>query len=198
MKSFNLLLIVSFLEGSALMAAELISAKIMAPYYGGSLVVWTSVFVTTLLGLAIGYFLGGRLSKNVNNLDTLFKVLLFSTLYFSIMSPLATFMMELTLSLPIELGSILSVLIFLFPLLTAFGIVSPLIINILTNDITDSGKNAGNVYTISTIGGIITTLIVGFYAIPYIGIKTSILLATMILVIATFLTYIYRKNEKRN
>jgi predicted membrane-bound spermidine synthase len=195
MKSINLLLLVSFLEGSALMAAEILSAKIMAPYYGNSLVVWTSVFVCTLSGLALGYYFGGKLSAKEHNLKNLQKVLLFSTVFFVIMSPLSSFMMELTLSFPIELGSIFSVIIFLMPLLIAFGMVSPLIINLLTKEIKEAGNNAGNVYTISTVGGIITTLIIGLYAIPTIGIKTSIFMASGVLFIATIITYKVNKNE---
>lgn len=194
MKSMNLLLLVSFLEGSALMAGEIISAKIMAPYYGNSLVVWTSVFVCTLSGLALGYFYGGKLSSKENNLKNLLKILLFSTVFFAIMSPLSSFMMELTLSLPIEIGSMISIIIFLMPLLIAFGMVSPLIINLLTSDLSEAGNNAGNVYTISTVGGIITTLFVGLYAIPYLGIKLSIMLATVALLIATLITYKLSKN----
>lgn len=56
------------------MAYELISSKLIAPYFGTSLYVWTAVFIYTLGGLAVGYYLGGKLSlkdaskrlKNVN------------------------------------------------------------------------------------------------------------------------------------
>lgn len=193
MKSMYLLLLVSFLEGSALMAAELIGAKIMAPYYGNSLVVWTSVFVCTLSGLALGYYFGGKLSTKENNLPNLLKILLFSTCFFALMSPLSSFIMEITLSLPIEIGSLLSVIVFLLPLLIAFGMVSPLIINLLTKEIQEAGNNAASVYTISTFGGIVTTLFLGLYAIPYLGMKWCILISTFILALGTIIVFIQRK-----
>jgi hypothetical protein len=195
MKNLNLLYLVSFIEGSALMSAEILSAKIMGPYYGSSLIVWTSVFICTLSGLALGYYFGGKLSNTKNLNDILLKIVLFSTLMFFLMSPLSTFMMEITLSFPIEIGSLLSVLIFLFPLLISFGMVSPIIIQLLTKNIQDSGKNSGNVYTISTVGGILTTLFIGFHAIPNFGIKLSILFTAFALLIASLLV-IYIKNMK--
>ena len=52
----------SFLEGVSVMAAELLGAKMLAPYFGSSLYVWASVLGITLGGLAMGYFAGGFFS----------------------------------------------------------------------------------------------------------------------------------------
>jgi hypothetical protein len=60
----KLLLCLSFLEGGSLMATELLSARMMAPYFGSSLFVWATVLALTLGGLTIGYFLGGVISTN--------------------------------------------------------------------------------------------------------------------------------------
>ena len=50
------------------MAAELLGAKMLAPYFGSSLYVWATVLAITLGGLAAGYFMGGILSyKSKNN-----------------------------------------------------------------------------------------------------------------------------------
>ena len=179
------------------MAAEIISAKVMAPYYGSSLYVWTSVFVCTLSGLAAGYFLGAKISLKPRPLRFLPYILAFSTLYFLIMSPLAGFMMENTLSLPIRFGSLLSVLVFLFPLLLAFGTVSPLIIKILTENPKFSGENAGKIYTVSTLGGILATLLFGFYFIPGIGITTSIYIPVVLLAIASMMAYRLYQTETK-
>jgi predicted membrane-bound spermidine synthase len=192
----KLLFLISFLEGSALMAAEIISAKLMAPYFGNSISVWTSVFVCTLSGLALGYFYGARLSTQGNLLKKLLIVLGFSTVYFSFMSPLASFIMEQTLSLSLEVGSLISVLVFLFPLLFAFGTVSPLVIKLLTESIQEAGEKSGKVYTISTLGGILATIFFGFYFIPFLGLKLSILLSTIFIALATLICfYIFKQKE---
>ena len=56
------LLVVSAVEGAALMAVELIGARVVAPTYGSSLYVWSAVLAMTVGGLTIGYALGGRVS----------------------------------------------------------------------------------------------------------------------------------------
>ena len=190
----QLLLLVSFIEGGALMSAELISSKLIGPYYGSSLIVWTSVFVCTLSGLALGYFLGGFIAKRENLISILFKIIIASFVLFGLMHLISRIIMEATLSMPIELGSLLSVLIFLFPLLMCFGMVSPIILKLITLDNTFAGNNSGVVYTISTLGGIFASLIIGFYAIPLWGIKASIAATCFSLLIALFLI-IYAKKK---
>lgn len=199
-KSGNVLYLVAFLEGAALMAAELLSAKIMAPYYGNSLLVWTSVFVCTLSGLALGYFLGARLSTKPNLDQRLFQVLLLSSICFSLMSPLSNLIMEASLSLPIRLGSLLSALVFLFPLLVLFGTVSPLLIKILTKSNSEAGSKASKVYGTSTFGGVLATVIFGFYFIPRSGIFLSILIASCLTFLACGLCFFrikFIKDDKK-
>ncbi len=41
--------VLAFIEGATVMAVELFGAKMMTPYYGSSLIVWTTVIGITLL-----------------------------------------------------------------------------------------------------------------------------------------------------
>ena len=75
-KNKNFFFLLSFIEGGSVMAAELLGAKMLAPYFGSSLYVWASVLAITLGGLAVGYFAGGILSYKSKNPLTLFYVLL--------------------------------------------------------------------------------------------------------------------------
>lgn len=77
MKSMNLLLLVSFLEGSALMASELIGDGIMASYFRNSLIFWMSAFVCALSGLALFYYFGEKLSSKESNLKNVLKTFFF-------------------------------------------------------------------------------------------------------------------------
>ncbi|MBA3971743.1 MAG: hypothetical protein H0X46_06285, partial [Bacteroidetes bacterium] len=56
----------AFIEGLAVMSVEFLGAKIIAPFYGTSLQVWTSVIGITMLALALGYYLGGKFSAHRN------------------------------------------------------------------------------------------------------------------------------------
>ena len=195
MKTLKTLYFISFLEGSALMASEVLGAKIMSPYYGSSLIVWTNVFICTLTGLALGYFIGAKLAMRKNLELCLISLLTFSFLYFIIMTPLSTYIMEKTLDLSINLGSFLSVFVFLFPLLTSFGTMSPVIIQLLSKNETEAGSKSGRIYAISTLGGIIATLFFGFYFIPVLGVKTSVLTASGLTLIALSLMLYYNQTK---
>jgi hypothetical protein len=58
------------LEGATVMAVELISARMVAPYFGSSLYVWATVIGFTLVALAIGYFAGGVIADKYSVPDT--------------------------------------------------------------------------------------------------------------------------------
>jgi hypothetical protein len=81
------------LEGATVMAVELLSARMIAPYFGSALYVWETVIGFTLLALAIGYFAGGVIADKYSGPDTLLWVLLTASLFLMLMhvcSPLLT------------------------------------------------------------------------------------------------------------
>lgn len=177
-----LLYTVSILEGGSLMAVELIGAKLAAPFYGTSLYVWATIFAVTLVGLALGYFYGGYVSEKKPTVSTLRKVVLIGGLFTLIMPFWGKFVMNLMFDLPLIVGVLSSCFLFLFPPLFCFGMVSPLIIQLLNNSNNNPGQNAGSIYAISTLGGVICTFLFGFYFIPFKGITLSlIIVSTMML-----------------
>ena len=155
------------------MACELIGAKLIAPYYGNSLYVWTSVLGTTLGGLTSGYYIGGAVSAKPGLRRNLTIILCASALLFALMPLLSAIVMNATIGLSIQLGSLISCAVFIFPLLFCFGMVSPLIIRIVSENVESVGKKAGTVYSISTGGGIVMTFSVAFYSIPALGLAAS-------------------------
>jgi predicted membrane-bound spermidine synthase len=181
---------ISFLEGAAVMACELIGAKLIAPYYGNSLYVWTSVLGTTLGGLTAGYYLGGMISEKPFLRRNLRNILIASTALFAVMPRLSSLVMNASLSFSIQVGSLLSCIVFIFPLLLCFGMVSPLVIRIVSENVEGVGKKAGTVYAISTLGGILMTFTVAFYSIPSLGLAASSYATAGILLAAAVLSMI--------
>ncbi len=164
------LYLLSFLEGGSVMACELIGAKLLAPYFGTSLYIWAAALALTLGGLTSGYFIGGRLSKKYAGQEALlYKVLIAAGLLLILMPFSSRFIMGITLGLSLEMGSILSLMVYMFPPLVFMGMTSPVIINLLTEEAKSAGNSAGNVYAISTLGGILFTFLMGFYIIPTFG-----------------------------
>jgi hypothetical protein len=53
-----------FVTGAAVLALELLASRILTPYFGVSLFIWSGILSITLISLALGYSLGGRLAAD--------------------------------------------------------------------------------------------------------------------------------------
>jgi len=168
----DFLLLLSFLEGGAVMAVELLGAKMLAPYFGTSMPVWAAALGLTLGGLTAGYFSGGRLSLRFGKDPTgLFVILSIAGILIAVMPASGAWIMQHTVSWDLRIGAILSLLLFMVPPLVLLGTVSPVIIELITTDTSQAGNAAGTVYAISTLGGILATFVCGFWFIPAFGIR---------------------------
>jgi predicted membrane-bound spermidine synthase len=170
----------SFVEGGAVMTAELVGAKLLAPFFGTSLYVWAATLGVTLGGLMSGYYVGGRASVKFEDSNrTVHLVVLIGCLSLLVMPWISPWVMNLCMGLSLQAGAVLSLLVFLFPTLFFMGMVSPLLIKILTDEKEKAGNNAGNIYAISTLGGILFTFFMGFYFIPEYGLWLPAVLTSL-------------------
>lgn len=191
----NIFFIIAFIEGGTVMAIELLGAKMVAPFYGASLYVWTSIFITTLGGLASGYFIGGRAATKPKKEFILFVVLLIGAAFIALMPVIAPLIMEATFSIGIRAGSLISCLLFMLIPLICMGMVSPLVIELASAQIKNAGKSAGTIYAVSTIGGILATLLLGFFVIPEFGIKKPLLFCAAIAGICPITYFLMRRKR---
>lgn len=192
----NILLTISFLEGAAVMIIELLGAKIIAPYYGTSLYVWSSVLGVTLGALALGYYLGGIISNKYPQNRSLFVILLVGA-FFTIIAPLiAPAILTMTDSLGVRIGSLTSVLGYLLIPITCMGSISPIIIQHINKDSKSAGKSAGTVYAISTIGGITATFLAGFFLIPFLGIIKTAISTGLLLALISISYFLFTREKK--
>jgi predicted membrane-bound spermidine synthase len=171
--SFWYLISISIIEGGAVMAVELLGAKLIAPSYGASLYVWATTLAVTMGGLTTGYLLGGVISEKYPNKNVLHYIVLASAIFVSIMPTTSSIIMDATLGMNLKIGIVISSLCFVFPPLVFFGMVSPLIIRLISREVSEVGNSVGTIYSISTLGGIATTFLFGFYFIPTMGLTFS-------------------------
>ena len=54
--------VVVFVVGSASLGAEIAAARLLAPYFGASTIVWANTIATVLVALAVGYWVGGKMA----------------------------------------------------------------------------------------------------------------------------------------
>lgn len=162
------------------MATELFGAKMIAPFFGSSLYVWSAVLAVTLGGLAAGYLTGGFVSTKRNTEKKLYLLLLAAASFISFMPLLSKIILQSALHLNLLGGLLISSLLILLPPVFLMGMSSPLIVQQLSGN-NNSGEITGKVYAISTLGGIIATLFSGFYIIPEFGITLPCILTGVLL-----------------
>ncbi|MEK6616524.1 MAG: fused MFS/spermidine synthase [Bacteroidota bacterium] len=185
--------LLSFLEGTSVMAAELLGAKMLSPYFGSSLYVWSAALAVTLGGLAMGYFSGGIVSQKKNTEQNLYFILLASAVFLVVMPGMAKEVMVHTARFSFLPSIAVSCVIFLLPPVFFMGMVSPMIVGQITtlyHSHEKSGKAAGTVYAISTLGGILSTFLLGFYLIPNFGLTKPAIVMGIILGIIPFVKLI--------
>lgn len=182
----------AFLEGTALMALELISSRLLAVGFGSTLKVWAILLSLTLLGLALGYFLGGKYaSKPESSRKVLLGLSLFLVAFFAVYPQIGNQIVLYTGQMGLFFGTFLASLMLVFVPLCAFGMYSPILIDLLNaNETESSGKTAGLVYGISTLGGILATFLFGLFLIPEIGVRNcSYLLSVLFLTVFVLLFF---------
>jgi len=167
---------ISFIEGGVVMVTELAGAKLLTPFFGASLYSWASTLSITLLALMAGYYFGGYVTTKprFSSSDKIVWVFLLSGLLVLLMPFLGHFIMQRTISFSFFVGLVLSQLFFLFFPIFLMGMISPMIIFQVTKKAELSGRSAGNIYAISTSGGILFTMIFGFVIIPDYGISMPV------------------------
>ena len=170
-KKFPHLFLVLLIEGGALMAVELMGAKLVAPFYGNSLYVWTAVLTITVLGLTLGYYTGGRLAKKGASETTLFVVLQISAVLVLALPMTASIALALTKGMDLIAGICVTCILLLLPPMLCFGIVGPMVVSLMSSQLETVGKTAGTVYFTSTFGGIAATFFLGLYFIPVAGLR---------------------------
>jgi len=176
------------------MAIELLVGKMIAPLYGSSFLVWASVIGISLIALAIGYFIGGRLTQQHNTSSILLWLLFSLAVIIGLLSPMGQRVIYSMSGYSLWFAALLSSAFLLFPPLIVLGIIPPFLISMLCKEKDSAGKTAGLIYSISTFSGIVSTLVVGFYIIPELGIKKPLLAISYILFMISF--YGFLKNRK--
>jgi spermidine synthase len=187
------LFVLSFIEGACVMALELIAAKLIAPYFGTSVVVWAAVLAMTLVALTIGYYLGGYFSSKDASVSTLVKITGLGAILLIIMPYIAGAVLPKMIYYNIVTGVILGLITFMVVPLILMGMVSPLIIHLIDKEIKTAGQSAGTIYAVSTLGGILATFSVGLYLMGSIGLKMSSLLFGILLIAGSFLVFFQKK-----
>jgi spermidine synthase len=156
------------LTGGAVLVIELLGTRLIAPFYGVSLYVWSSLISVTMIALALGYFAGGRWADRAKR--TGLSLIISLAALFTLLIPWVTRPVLLaTDPLGLRVGSFVSALVLFSPSLAMLGMVGPYAIKLSTSRLDGVGTSAGSIYAVSTLGSVVGTLLLGFFLFPLVG-----------------------------
>lgn len=165
--------LLAFAEGGALLAYQLVCAKLLAPWFGTSLEVWSAILGLTLAGLALGYAWGASLAtttapaKRVTVHMTIAAIFLISLPWWH------PFVQGAASPTGLRSGVVLSGLVLISPLMILLGTFSPLSISMLERFGYPAHRATGIIFGTSTLGGVVYALAVGLIIAPFYGLTTS-------------------------
>lgn len=178
-----------FLTGAAGMAIEMAASRLIAPYFGTSLMVWANIIGIILLAMSAGYFVGGRLADKHPEPRVLFTLSLAAGLILTAIPFISQWLFHfltngiLATPVPTVLLAFAGTLLLFAPPVFLLAMVSPYAIRLSAPTSTDTGKTAGRLYAFSTLGSLVGTFTPSFWLIPAIGTRATILLSAFITMI---------------
>lgn len=175
-----------FLTGAAVLIFEVAAVRMLAPYFGSSLYVLSSVLTTILAALSLGYFFGGRLADRTPHPTVLYLIIGGAGVVMLFLLSLSLYLLpNSNLVFSITTGPlVLAITLFFIPAFL-LGIDSPFVIKLLTKDgsTENNGALVGSIFFFSTIGSIVGSISAGFLLIPFLGLTTTIMLVSGILIV---------------
>jgi spermidine synthase len=161
-------------------------ARMLAPYFGSSLSIWTGIIGVILGSLSFGYVIGGKIADKRPEPAVLSSVFLLAAIIIIISKIFSEEILSLLESFDdIRLASVVSSLLLFAPASIFLGMVSPISGKLALNTLSSAGSTIGGLYAISTIGSIAGTFFTGFYSIPLLGVSTTIYIIVAILIICS-------------
>ena len=180
-----LLEIVVFVCGAVVMIFELVGSRVLGPYFGTSIFVWTSLIGIILGSLSLGYYLGGKIADKKPSLKNLSLIIFLAAISISLTVLIKDSLLVILQNsfTDIRASSVLASLSLFLPASVFLGMVSPYAVKLKMNNLNTSASTVGNLYAISTTGSIVGTFLSGFYLIPHFGTNKLLIILSITLII---------------
>jgi len=181
------LLLVVLVCGMTTMAVEMCASRLLAPYFGTTLIIWANLIGLILIYLTIGYYLGGRLADRFPHQTVLYTLVAIAGLAIGLVPFVARPILRLAAlsfaqySMGLFVGSLVGVLLLFALPMILLGCVSPFAIRLQLQRLSSGGHTAGLIYALSTAGSILGTFLPVLVLIPTIGTVTTLLSFAVVL-----------------
>ncbi|MFA9269625.1 MAG: spermidine synthase [Baekduiaceae bacterium] len=175
--------------GLATLGAEIAAARLMAPYFGASTIIWANTIGIVLVALSIGYWLGGRRADRNPTPEGLYSIVLIGAVLVGVVPFVSGPFLDIavdaldSISAGAFAGSLIGVLVLIATPVLVLGMVAPYAIRLAIDNVEEAGRVSGRLYAISTVGSLAGTFTSALLLIPLLGTRRTFLVYAILLAI---------------
>ena len=169
------------MTGALVLTIEVMGSRVIGPFFGVSLYVWTSLVTVTLLALAVGYAVGGHIADRFPPADALYWMILLAAGCLLVVPYIREPVLRGSVELGLRGGALAASAVLFGPCLFALGCVSPLLVRNAQPPHGRLGRTVGSLYALSTLGSVMGALLTGYVLIGYMGIDTILRLCAAVM-----------------
>lgn len=188
----NRLLLTVFFSGLVTLAVELSAFRLFAPVFGASNLISAVVIGLILLYLSAGYWLGGRWADRSPRADTLYRLIVWAAFIVGLIPFIAQPLLRLTRDNLQNLANfdaallafafLITLVLFSIPV-TLLGCVSPFALRLSMSSVEQSGRTAGRLYAVSTLGSFIGSFTPELVLLNLVGTRGTFVVLALILIV---------------
>jgi spermidine synthase len=178
-----------FVVGASSLGGEIAAARLLAPWFGDSTLIWANTIATVLVALSAGYWLGGRLADREPSVARLSQIVLVAAGLFALVPFVAGPFLRVSVDAldSVEagafVGSLIAVLVLIALPMLLLGTVAPFAIRLAVERVEEAGRVAGRLYAISTLGSLAGVFLSALLLIPLLGTRRTFLVYALALAV---------------
>jgi spermidine synthase len=179
--------LIAAVVGASSLGAEIAAARLLAPWFGASTIVWANTIATVLVALSAGYWIGGRLADRDPSLAGLSRVVLAAAAILAVVPFVAGPFLRVSVDAldRVEagafVGSLVAVLLLVAAPVVLLGAVAPYAVRLSVRNVDEAGRVAGRLYAISTLGSLGGVFLSALALIPLVGTRRTFLAFALML-----------------
>src|SRR3954452_2593961 len=181
--------LVAAVVGAASLGAEIAAARLLAPWFGASTIVWANTIATVLVALSVGYWVGGRVADRDPTFRGLCRVVLLAAALMAAVPFVAGPFLRVSVDALDHVqagafaGSLVAVLVLIAAPVLVLGCVAPYAVRLSVGAVDEAGRVAGRLYAISTLGSLAGVFLSALVLIPLAGTRRTFLALALSLAI---------------
>ncbi len=179
--------------GAAVLAIELLGTRVLGPFYGVSLYLWSALIVITLLSLSCGYYLGGRWADRGATLRRLAWLPAAAGIWLMLVPLIKKPLLLALTPLGLRAAVLLAALLLFAPTLTLLGMVTPYALKLKTRQLEKLGRTAGSLSALSTLASVIAALLTAYWLIPAMGVNRLTFAIAALLIVSAVAVFVLER-----